>query len=297
MPAKYTARDWDEVRVAFASSIMINTALSSLAQNLEGPDWPIKGKEERPNLYLDLTYGEVLDLLELKGLPATRMDQLIGILKETLAFDDPFGDMVTQSQASADKDNPVFKNLAKLDIPENFPVALSALSAETKDFCRTEKLGTLGELAIFSQGLSQKVILGGDFRALLNALSHIDVKVIAQYLPFRPGTKGLHLIEAVALAVRALPAEQRAAVARKPAEAPASLRERITQAEAFFPTDKAALDQQLAGGTPLARLVQVVGDPAIEPAVAALLARKPAAGSPAAPGQKTGGWFSRLFKK
>ena len=55
MPAKYTDKDWDEVRSAFASSIMVNTALSSLAQNLDGPDWPVKGKDETPAKYVDLS--------------------------------------------------------------------------------------------------------------------------------------------------------------------------------------------------------------------------------------------------
>ena len=294
MPAKHTAKEWGEVRAAFAKSIMVKTALSSLAQNLDGPDWPLKGKDETPASYLDLPYDEALSLLELKGQPPARLDQLITILQETLAFDEPFGEMVAQTQAVADKDNPVLKNLAKLEIPAAFPIALTALSADTKEFCRREKLATLGELAVFSQGLSQKVILGGDFRALLNALSHIDEKVIAQFLPFRPGAKGLHLIEAVAHAVRSLPAEQRAAAARKPAEAPAAFREQVGQAVAYFPADKARLDQELAGGTALARLVQSVNDPAIEPAVAALLAPHLAA---AASAPKAGGWFSRLFKK
>lgn len=54
--SKYTAKDWDEVRASFASSIMVDTALSSLAQNLEGPDWPIKGPDETPAAYIDLGY-------------------------------------------------------------------------------------------------------------------------------------------------------------------------------------------------------------------------------------------------
>lgn len=35
---KSTAKDWDEARSMFASSIMVDTAISSLAQNLDGPD-------------------------------------------------------------------------------------------------------------------------------------------------------------------------------------------------------------------------------------------------------------------
>ncbi len=38
----FTEKDWDEVRTAFASSIMVDTQISSLAQNLDGPTWPVK---------------------------------------------------------------------------------------------------------------------------------------------------------------------------------------------------------------------------------------------------------------
>ena len=34
---KSSAKDWNEVRGAFASSLMIETSLNSLAQNLDGP--------------------------------------------------------------------------------------------------------------------------------------------------------------------------------------------------------------------------------------------------------------------
>jgi len=53
-----TAQDWNEVRAAFATSIMVNTALGSLAQNLDGPDWPIAGRDETPAAYVDLSFEE-----------------------------------------------------------------------------------------------------------------------------------------------------------------------------------------------------------------------------------------------
>src|SRR5581483_5125620 len=86
----------------------------------------------------------------------------------------------------------------KLGIPENFPIVLTALEPGTLEFCKLEKLTTLGEFAVFAQGMSQSVIVGGDFRKLLNALSHVDEAALARVLPFRPGTKGLHLVEALA---------------------------------------------------------------------------------------------------
>src|SRR3954469_12458183 len=113
---KSTAKDWDGIRTAFSSSIMVDTSLNSLAQNLDGPEWPIKGKDETPAKYVDLSFDEVVELLQLKGQKPERVDQLIGILKETLAFDSPFGEMVEQTQAASERDNPLLKNLTKLSI-------------------------------------------------------------------------------------------------------------------------------------------------------------------------------------
>lgn len=279
MPAKYTDKDWDEVRSAFASSIMVNTALSSLAQNLDGPDWPVKGKDETPAKYVDLSYDEMVALLVLKGQPPARADQLIGMLKDTLAFDDPFGDMVAQAEAAEKKDNQLLKNMARLEIPEAFPIVLTALGPDTREFCKLEKLTTLGEFAVFAQNMSQNVIVGGDFRRLLNSLSHIDEGTLAQCLPFRRGTKGLHLFEALA----------QAAAAPVPAE-------RAATAAEWFKPELDALKLDVAAGGSLARHLVVLGNPAVEARVAELL--KPYLGAArGVSGEKKSGFFSKLFKK
>ena len=277
---KSTAKDWDEVRSAFASSIMVDTALSSLAQNLDAPDWPIKGKDETPGKYIDHNFEEVTELLQLKGQKSDRIDQLIGLLKETLAFDSPFGEMVTQTEAASARDNPLLKNLAKLGIPENFPMALTALEAGTLEFCKLEKLVTLAEFAVFAQGMSQTVIVGGDFRKLLNALSHVDEAALAEVLPFRRGAKGLHLVEAIAQAA-------------KTKEAAA----RVELATTWFRDELAAIEQDLAGGGALARHFNRLGDAALEARAAELLRPHLRLPAGAALEKKKGGFFGRLFKK
>jgi hypothetical protein len=299
MPVKTTAKEWNEVRAAFASSIMVKTALSSLAQNLDGPDWPIKAKDETPAKYIGLGFEEAAGLIELQGLPPERIDLLVTILRDTLSFDTPFGDMVEQSQAAADRDNPILKNLAKLDIPASYPIELTALSADTKEFCRREKLVTISEFAVAAQGMSQTVIVGGDFRTLLNALSHIDEKAIAQFLPYRPGAKGLHLIEAVAQTVRILAASERAAVTSNPANASPALRSQIEKLVTQLSVDHAELERELGTGTSLARLASVLHDSAVESTVVALLTPhlKAATKGATASAEKSGGWFSRFFKK
>jgi hypothetical protein len=276
---KSTAKDWDEVRAAFATSIMVDTSINSLAQNLDAAEWPLKAKDDTPAKYIDLSFEEVVELLQLKGQKPERLDQLIGILKETLAFDTPFGDMMEQTKEAAERDNALLKNMAKLAIPENFPVALTSLEAGTLEFCKLEGLHTLGEFAVFAQSMSQNVIVGGDFRKLLNALSHIDEASLAESLPFRRGQKGLHLVEAVALASKAPDAIARTELA-------------IT----WFSDDIARMEKELAAGGSLERYFVVLGNPAVEKRAVELLRPHLRTRASVEPVKKRG-WFSWLSGK
>lgn len=275
---KSTAKDWDEVRTAFATSIMVDTSINSLAQNLDAPEWPIKGKDDTPAKYIDLSFDEVVEFLQLKGQKPERLDQLIGILKETLAFDTPFGDMMEQTKEAAERDNALLKNMARLGIPENFPVTLTSLEPATLEFCKLENLHTLGEFSVFAQSMSQNVIVGGDFRKLLNALSHVDEASLAETLPFRPGQKGLHLVEAVALASRA-------------SDAPARTELAIT----WFSDEIAQMEKDLAAGGSLERQFVLLGNPTLEKrAVELLRPHLRVRASAAVKAQKKSGWFSWL---
>jgi hypothetical protein len=279
---KFTERDWDEVRTAFASSIMVDTQISSLAQNLDGPTWPVKTKDETPAKYIDLSYGEALELLALKGQSAEKLDLLISILKETLAFDNPFGDMVDQTEAAAARDNPLLKNMARINIPENFPIELTALGSDTVEFCKLENLKTLGEFAVFAQGMSQNVIIGGDFRKLLNALSNLDEATLAEILPFRRGAKGLHLIEALGQATRL------------PNPLP-----KAKEATVWFADDFTHLKKEFTDNANLARVLGVLVNVELEKKVAELVRQLVKPGSSGKVEKEEGrtGFFKRLFKK
>lgn len=317
---KILPKDWDDIRAAFATSIMINTSLSSLAQNLDGPDWPIKGKDETPATYIDYNHEEVLEMLALKGLEPSRFDQLVSILKDTLAFDAPFGEMVDQVAASAEKDNPFLKTLARLGVPESFPISLVTLGSDTKEFCALEHLTTIGEFAVFAQTMSQNVIVGGDFRELLNALAHVDEQGLHKFFPLRTGQKGVFLLESLAAVYRARSEQMRAALAhrlgcgngaplppgaklgeRELAEAELALRADASAAVGWFASQLADMNREIAAGQPLDRILSVLNDPEMEPVVARLLAPHlslPAsarASKTEAPREKKRGFFARLF--
>lgn len=242
---KNTEQDWDEVRKGFSSSIMVDTSLSSLAQNLDGPDWPLS--DETPANYIDLSFDEMRDWLAVKGLGPSNGDLLIDILRDTLAFDSPFGEMVEQNEVASQRDNQLLKNLAKLGIPQEFPIALLAVSPDTREFCQHEKIDTLARLAVFAQGMSQSVIVGGDFRKLLNSLSHIDEGTIAEFLPFRAGEGGLHLVEALAQATRSTNPGAHAALALK-----------------WFPVDFATIKADVRVPGAFARHFAVLGNAELE---------------------------------
>jgi hypothetical protein len=278
----FTEKDWDEVRTSFASSIMVDTQISSLAQNLDGPVWPVKSKDETPAKYIDLSYGEALELLALKGQPADKLDLLISILKETLAFDSPFGDMVEQTEAASIRDNPLLKNMARSGIDENFPISLTALNPDTVEFCKLENLKTLGEFAVFAQGMSQNVIIGGDFRKLLNALSNLDEGTLAEILPFRRGSKGLHLIEALGQATRQTNPMTKA-----------------KEASVWFADEFTQMKKDFLDGTGVTRQLGVLNNVELEKKVSDVIRQLIKPGSGGATETEAGkpGFFKRFFKK
>ena len=150
------------------------------------------------------------------------------------------------------------------------------------------------------------MIVGGDFRALLNALSNIDEKTLARLLPFRPGEKGVHDLEGLAQGVWSQPVEIQAALALELGEklppaatelARAVSSAQLTQAKNELKTHAAALrgfceeeyamlKRQIEAGANPRRVVAVVGDVAIEAVVAGLIS----------PEVRPTGWRARLLR-
>ena len=319
---KFTEQDWDDIRMAFHTSIMVDTSLVSLAQNLDTEEWPFTGADETPSKYIDLSYPELARTLSLAGHPES-VNHLITILRDTMAFDNPFGEMVQQTEVHGAKDNQLLKNFAKVDIPENYPIGLTQLSDDTLEFCRMENLSTLGQFAVFSQSMSKTVVVSGDFRKLLNAVSQIDENSLAELMPFRPGSKGLHLPEALALPINALAPAMRYALLRNfgaqltPEEAheadalseedvtaaAVALRARADLLFTWFADELAELKAQIDQGGSIERYLMVLNDPVAETLVRVLLQphlKLALPGQEEKKAKKTGGFFAslaRLFGK
>jgi hypothetical protein len=234
---------------------MVDTSLTSLAQNLDGLEWPFTGADEKPSTYLDFTYAELRVEFEDRGQPAAA-DLLSQILRETLSFDQPFGEMVKQTEAYSQRDNPVLRTLSRLEIPENFPLALTALDEATRELCRLEQVETIGKFALFAQNVSKNVIVGGTFRELLNALAHIDEKALGRFLPLRYGSLGVHFVEALVQA----------------AESPDPTAQ-VEQVLTWFSTDAAKWRRESAADPQFVhRQLVVVTDPALQQRVLDLIA-------------------------
>jgi hypothetical protein len=312
-----TAGDWDKVRMDFHTSIMVDTSLNSLAQNVDAADWPLPGKDETPAKYIDLSFEELPLVPGLTGHPE-RIDQLIGILEDTIAFDNPFGEMVEQSAVAAAEENPLLKNLSRLEIPLDFPIEATMMSADTQTFCKLEGIVTLADFANFAQNMPPQVIVGGDLRTFLNALAHVNENALAAILPFRPGSKGLQLPEALGQLISTLPAGERLALFKRwggqlteaeaakvapdnkqqLAEMEAALRERASGVFQLLPAELAALPARIAECGSLERYLVILGDPQKEALAAKLLEPmiSPPEAGPADTRTGKGGLFSALIR-
>jgi len=291
---------WNQARNAFSKSILVDTSLNSLTQNLDVPPWPITTKDETPSAYIDLTYPEAVAALAAKGMPPTQLGALITILNETLAFDEPFGemmdDLVSPAAEIVDGDSPLIKNLAKLELPESYPLNLTALSEATIQLCQSEKVETLGEFVAFAGRLSQAVIVGGDFRELLNGISHKDEETLAKFLPSRPGSKGFYLREAIALCTKTLTPAVRQAILSGPGNTPPELRSRVSRVIAQFPAQHTALVTSLTQGVPLSHWTAGLADDQLEKLVIALIQpHMPATAAPVHTQEPKKSFWGRLF--
>lgn len=298
-----TPEQWDELRLAFHGSVMLEIPLSSLAQNIDGCTWDLDGPEEKPSTYIDLNHGEVVNRLRASGMPADMLDHLADILRNTLSFDESFGDMV--EIAGRVETDPVARNLQRLRIPEDFPISLCAFTPATTEFCQREEIHTLAQFLDFSRRASRHLLIGGEFRDLLKAIAHIDEATLARLLPFRPKSTGLHFVESLALIIRPLPLEERMRLARDPATATPDLLEQAARRMRHFADSAERLQAAINAGSPMARLVVSLDDLSLEAAVAALLERllsKPEAAvqphsAPTSEPSRTGGFLRRLFRR
>ena len=197
-PTALEAR-WDEVRTRFQFSPMADTRLTTLAENASAKPWPLRGVDETPSKYFDASFGELKSEFNLEDNAITL---LIEILEETLAFDDSYVAMINPEIEDGLAEHQVTTALRNLGVPTDYPVELTGLSDDTVELCKLEEVRTVGDFAEFSQRMADNVVVGGDFRAILNALAHGDEDRIAEVLPIRPGKQGLHFPEALGILIR-----------------------------------------------------------------------------------------------
>jgi hypothetical protein len=225
--------------------------------------------------------------------------------------------MVAQSAAAEAEENPLLKNLTRLGIPSDFPIEASLVSADVKAFCQLERIVTLADFANFAQNMPPQVVVGGDFRTLLNALAHVNESVLATILPFRVGSKGLHLPEALGQLVDALPQDECLALAKQRgleltgpedevaagvdddrlAQIEEAVQQRVGQMLEFFREEVRMLPATIIEHGSLERYLVVLGNSRKEALVRGflepVLEQQGEAAAPVAPRKK--GFFGMLF--
>lgn len=202
-PEKYSAEEWNHIRKRFFNSILNDTEISKLGQNV-GISWPFKGKGETASKYIEYDFEELHSVPGLISKPR-RIKTLMDILRETLAFDDPFSDMVDTVESESEEDDTFERILAKLEIPPSYPVEFIHFAPDTMELLKNEDVNTLLDVIHFGQKIARNVVVGGDLKTFLNGLAHKDEIGIANHLPYRRGIRGLHLAEAIGLIARDLP--------------------------------------------------------------------------------------------
>lgn len=202
MPEKYSAEEWQYLCKRFSKSILKTTEIADLGRNV-GISWPFKGSDETPEKYISFSFEELQSVPGLIG-KKKRVKILMDVLREILAFDDPFSDMMDTVEKKNTEDRIYHRVLKKLKIPEDYPVNLMFFLPATRELLYKNGIKTLIEAINFGKRSSIKVESNHDLPSLINGLALINEATIRKHLPFRIGQSGLHLPEAVGLLVRGI---------------------------------------------------------------------------------------------
>jgi len=273
----YTEEDWIQLRAHFMSSILVDIHLHKLAQNI-GASWPIKDADETPAKYLEYSFDELADAPGLAGQPP-RLQLLLEILTETASFDDPFQEMSEGKPDPERETRNTVQILEKLGISSDFPIEYIRFSPESKALCQAEGAITLSEAVTLFQRMAQQVHLSGEIREFLNALAQSDEKGIAKFLPYRPGSRGLHLPEAIRIWIFSLPdSEQETLLSPDTKEDDRIKTEQhiLLQLPAlleWFPPEAVNLKEAVQSPETLKRFFHILNDPVIETAAVRLTSR------------------------
>ena len=194
---RYSAEEWEHLRKRVFNSILNDTEIAILGQNAS-ISWPFKGSDETPAKYIAFDFDELQSVPGLVG-KKSRINKLMDILRETLAFDDPFSDMADTVEEESAVDDAFERILEKLEIPLDYPAEFIHFSPETKELLKSEGIETLIQAIHFGQNMGRGVVVGDDLKSFLNGLAHVDVPSIVKHLPYRRTERNLHLAEAVGL--------------------------------------------------------------------------------------------------
>ncbi|MFP4259888.1 MAG: hypothetical protein ACLFS1_02290 [Opitutales bacterium] len=192
---QYDEATWDDLRKRFGDSPLKDMELANLGQNA-GISWPFKGRDETPAKYLGYNFEELQCVPGLVG-KKSRIRALFNILIETLAFDDPFGEMADRVETGEIKDETIEHHLRQLGIPREFPLGLICLGPETIERLEQAGAATLGDGIELSEKGDPLNPLSEEFEGLIRAIGNKDEETVSRFLPYRKGGRGLHLAEAV----------------------------------------------------------------------------------------------------
>ena len=114
IPEQYSAEEWEHFRKRFSNSILKTTELAELGRSV-GISWPFKGSNETPKKYIAFSFEELQSVPGLIG-KKKRVNDLMDVLREILAFDDPFSNMMDTVEKKSGENRIYEDILKKLDL-------------------------------------------------------------------------------------------------------------------------------------------------------------------------------------
>tara|TARA_R100000027_G_scaffold61554_5_gene53028 strand:+ start:39816 stop:40799 length:984 start_codon:yes stop_codon:yes gene_type:complete len=184
---KNTDRDWDLLRMKLPDLEILSLPVSPLYLEVVGSPWPGKRRNDPIHSYFDCSYQELID----RGMKPKEIDLLMSLVAQVIRTEQGEKEMVRSDRITAQTNDFFLRTLEKFGVRSDLPIDFVSLNEESLVLCGGAGADDLEKILRQAILLSEKKVLNGELKDLINAVSTESQQLMAQFLPIIPGERGV----------------------------------------------------------------------------------------------------------
>lgn len=253
-----TDRDWDLLRMKLPDLEILSLPIAPLYLEVVGTPWPGKRRDHPIDSYFDNSYQELIE----QGMKPKEIDLLMDLVTRVITAEQGEKEMVREERITEQTNDFFLRTLEKFGVRSDLPIDFISLNDESLTLCNGAGADDLEKILRQAILLSEKKVLSGELKDMVNAVSTESQQLMARFLPIIPGERGVKPWKAMENVLSKIPRAMRASLLIQfrsgSAKVPEAEKEEFDryckrlemiglEFRALFPTESRAVRDEVAG--------------------------------------------------